>query len=148
MTTIGGSSSIGDDGQVAEDNDAATHSGEYAAREKAANDNASIDDAVTDDPTGGTHEQVAAKQAANAMGDQDEANTSYTYPAGAELPTAQNVRRYPELFSQEVIDSFQVEDLNELSDESESSVEYDESDEDESSATVIGTETTEPTYYQ
>lgn len=112
MTPISGSSTVGDDGQIAEDNDAATHSGEYVARQKAAENNTAIDDAVTDDPTGGTRDQVAAKQAANAMGDQDEVNTGYNPPAGAEVPTAENVRRFPELFSQEVIDSFNVPEEN------------------------------------
>lgn len=50
----------------------------------------------------------------NVLGDQDAENTaaSYQYPADANVPTARNVRRYPELFEQEVIDSFNVTDAN------------------------------------
>lgn len=50
----------------------------------------------------------------NVLGDQDAENTaaSYQYPADAHIPTAQNVRRYPELFNEDVIASFNVPDLN------------------------------------
>lgn len=123
-------------------------SGEEAARDKQASNTPSIDEAVTDDPTGGTHEQVAAKIAANNMGDQDEANTSYTYPPDADQPTAQNVRRYPELFDQSVIDSFNVDDTDvetQGADEVDYSAEpVDPADRDDSQA-VTGTATVEST---
>lgn len=51
----------------------------------------------------------------NVLGDQDAVNLSdpaSRYPADANIPSARNVRRYPELFTQEVIDSFNVEDPN------------------------------------
>lgn len=73
---------------------------------------------LADDPNAG--EQIAREKMAedsndltdvNVLGDQDAVNLAGPhYPSGAELPTAQNVRRYPELFEQEVIDSFQVDD--------------------------------------
>lgn len=48
----------------------------------------------------------------NVLGDQDAVNLadSTRYPPDAHTPTAQNVRRYPELFDQAVIDSFAVVD--------------------------------------
>lgn len=83
-------------------------SSEDIAREKQAADTEVKTDAP--DPTGALPEQMAAKQAANAMGDQDAVNLAGPrYPEGADTPTAANVRRYPELFSQEVIDSFDQE---------------------------------------
>jgi hypothetical protein len=70
------------------------------------------------DPTGGTDEQLAAKKAANAMGDQDAVNMggAARYPDGADVPSAINVRRYPELFSQEVIDAYS-NDFEDMTDE-------------------------------
>lgn len=46
----------------------------------------------------------------NNLGDQDTENVTsgYHYPSHAFEPTAQNVRRYPELFPTEVIESFDV----------------------------------------
>lgn len=79
---------------------------------------ADVDDPLAQPPTG--EEIAAARQAedsndhsdVNQLGDQDAVNLGYNYPPGAEVPTAQNVRRYPELFTQEVIDSFNVPDPN------------------------------------
>lgn len=100
-----------DESKAAVPGDELGRTAEEIARDRQAEDNADLTDAP--DPTGGKDDQMAAKQASTALGDQDAVNLGYQYPEGANLPTAQNVRRYPELFDQAVIDSFQVEDLNE-----------------------------------
>jgi hypothetical protein len=53
---------------------------------------------------------MAAKEAVNALGDMDAANQAAALPEGSDVPSAANVQAYPWLFSQEVIDSFQVDD--------------------------------------
>lgn len=92
-------------------------SGEDLARTQQAEDNAVLTDEP--DPTGATDEQLAVKQAATSLGDQDAVNLGYQYPPGSDVPSAQNVRRYPELFDQAVIDSFDVPDPDDAVDEDE-----------------------------
>ena len=90
------------------------HVGETTARDIQAESTSTTTDAP--DPTGALPEQMAAKQAANQLGDQDAVNLAgSTLPETAGIATAENVRQYPWLFSQEVIDSFLVDD--QLSDE-------------------------------
>lgn len=76
-----------------------------------------VDDTLVDD---------SDDDAVNALGDQDADNTapSYQPPADAYIPTAQNVRRYPELFNEDVIASFNVPNPNDV-EEVEGDVELD-----------------------
>lgn len=69
--------------------------------------------APDDEPDDVTDEPVATDEPAdpaNVLGDQDAVNLAPSaYPPGADVPTAQNVRRYPDLFDQATIDSFNVD---------------------------------------
>lgn len=64
-------------------------------------------------PASLTPEQVAAKVEVNQLGDQDAVNlaaAATAVPESSTIATAENVRQFPWLFSQEVIDSFLVDD--------------------------------------
>lgn len=108
---------------------------EEIARDRQAEDNATLSDG--EDPTGGTDTQIAAKQAATQLGDQDAVNLGYQYPEGSTFPTAQNVRRYPELFDQSVIDSFNVPNPEHEEPTEADSIDTTEADTTEPDATTI-----------